>query len=179
MSRLAKNAIELPKGVELNFADNKVKVKGPKGTLELKTKPGLQVKVEDGKVIVDVEASLKRQLPGAHGLYWSLINNMVKGTTTGFEKKLELIGVGYRAAVQGAELDLQLGFSHPTKLSIPQGIEVKVEKNTKVTISGADKQLVGAFAAEARALRPPEPYKGKGVRYADEYVRRKAGKSSK
>ncbi len=179
MSRKGRNPIELPKGVELKFAADKVIVKGPKGTLEQIVQKGLELQIEDGKVTVAVDSKLKEWLPGAQGLYWSLINNMVTGTTTGFTKNLELIGVGYRAAVKGQDLDLQLGFSHPTALKIPQGIEVKVEKNTKVAIMGADKRLVGQFAAEVRSLRPPEPYKGKGVRYADEYVRRKAGKAGK
>ena len=114
-----------------------------------------------------------------HGLYRSLINNMVIGVNKGFEKRLSLIGVGYRAAVSGNKIDLQLGFSHPTALEIPKEIEVKVEKSTKIIISGMDKQAVGQFAASVRAVRPPEPYKGKGVRYEDEYVRKKAGKAAK
>jgi len=114
-----------------------------------------------------------------HGLWRQLINNMVVGITTGFEKKLQLIGVGYRAAVQGRVLDLQLGYSHPCQLSIPEGIDVKVEKNTSISITGIDKQAVGQFAANVRSKRPPEPYKGKGVRYENEFVRRKAGKAGK
>jgi len=113
-----------------------------------------------------------------HGLYRSLINNMVEGVTKGFEKSLEMIGVGYRAAVQGRLLDLQIGLSHPTKLDIPQGIEVKVDKNTLITVSGADKQMVGQFAANIRSKKPPEPYQGKGIRYVGEYVRKKAGKAA-
>jgi large subunit ribosomal protein L6 len=179
MSRKGRSPIGLPKGVEIKVADNTVTVKGPKGSLEQVMKPGVVVKIEDAEISVSVEEKLSEELPGAHGLYWSLINNMITGASTGWTKTLDLIGVGYRAAVKGSQLDLQLGFSHPSLVDIPQGIKVQVEKNTKVIITGADKRVVGSFAADVRALRPPEPYKGKGIRYTDEYVRRKAGKSGK
>ena len=126
--------------------------------------------------------TLNESLKGATnflGLYWALIDNMVKGVSVGYEKKLEMIGVGFRAIVQGRLLDLQIGLSHPTKISIPEGIDVAVEKNTNIMIKGIDKALVGQFAADVRGKKPPEPYKGKGIRYSDEQVRRKAGKAGK
>lgn len=177
MSRKGKLPIPLPKGVEVKISDNEVSVKGPKGTLHQKVAPGINVKVESQQVIVSL-AEDAVELGHFYGLYRTLIHNMVVGTTEGFEKKLEMIGVGYRAAVQGDLLDLQLGFSHPTKLPIPSGLNVKVDKNTLITIAGFDKHLVGQFAATVRSKRPPEPYQGKGIRYVGEYVRKKAGKSA-
>lgn len=176
MSRKGKQPIALPKGVEVKVQDGKISVKGPKGLLTENLIEGITVKVEDGHIIVEPDPS-KADMGKFHGLYRSLISNMVEGTTKGFEKQLELIGVGYRATVQGQFLDLQLGFSHPTKMAIPAGIQVKVDKNL-VTIAGINKQEVGQYCATIRAVRPPEPYQGKGVRYKDEYVRRKQGKSS-
>lgn len=178
MSRKGKMPITLPKGVEVGVAQGIVTVKGPKGTLTLKVCDGIQLSQEGSELRVSVadESSEKNRL---HGLYYSLIQNMVVGTSAGFEKKLEMVGVGYRAAVQGSVLDVQVGLSHPTKFEIPHGIHVKVEKNTQISITGIDKQAVGQFAAEVRAKRPPEPYQGKGIRYTDEYVRRKAGKAAK
>jgi large subunit ribosomal protein L6 len=175
MSRKGKLPVPLPKGVEVKVSDTEIFVKGPKGSLNQKLVPGVQVKVEDNQVIVLLENS---DLDHYHGLYRTLINNMVIGTTEGFEKRLEMIGVGYRAAVQGDHLDLQLGFSHPTKLPIPKGLAVKVDKNTQIIISGFDKHLVGQFAATVRSKRPPEPYQGKGIRYIGEFVRKKAGKAA-
>lgn len=178
MSRYGNSPILLPTGVELKRAGNKVHVKGPKGELDLDVKDGLQITVEEGKISVALEE--KSGLSSAmHGLYRSLIQNMVIGVEKGFEKRLSLVGVGYRAALEGTKLDLQLGFSHPTKLDIPKGINVKVDKSVTIIIDGIDKQAVGQFAATVRAIRPPEPYKGKGVRYEDEHVRKKAGKAAK
>jgi len=177
MSRKGKLPIPLPKGVEVKSSDTEVSVKGPKGTLHQAIVPGINVKVENNEVVVSLKDE-NSKLDHFHGLYRTLIHNMVIGTTEGFEKKLEMIGVGYRAAVQGDLLDLQLGFSHPTKLPIPKGITVKVDKNTLITISGYDKHLIGQFAATIRSKRPPEPYQGKGIRYAGEYVRKKAGKTA-
>lgn len=177
MSRKGKLPIPLPKGVEVKVTDTEVVVKGPKGSLNQKLVPGVQVKVEDSEVSVSLEND-NSDLDHFHGLYRTLIHNMVIGTTQGFEKRLEMIGVGYRAAVQGDLLDLQLGFSHPTKLPIPKGLAVKVEKNTMIIITGFDKHMVGQFAANVRSKRPPEPYQGKGIRYVGEYVRKKAGKSA-
>lgn len=177
MSRKGKLPITLPKGVEVKISDTEVAVKGPKGALTQRLIPGVQVKVEGNQVIVFLKED-QEDIAHYHGLYRALINNMVAGTSEGFEKKLEMIGVGYRAAIQGNKLDLQLGFSHPTVLDIPQGLVVKVDKNTLIVISGSDKHLVGQFAATIRSKRPPEPYQGKGIRYAGEYVRKKAGKAA-
>ncbi len=178
MSRKARLPIPLAKGVEAKCDGKVCTIKGPKGTLSQELVKGIIVKIENGQITVSQEE-------GAHertnflGLLWCLIANMVKGVTEGYEKKLEMIGVGYRAAVQGRVLDLQIGLSHPTKIQIPQGIEVAVEKSTLIQIKGIDKRLVGQFAADIRGKKPPEPYKGKGIRYVDEYVRRKAGKAGK
>lgn len=178
MSRYAQTPIPLPKGAEIKKSGKSIQVKGPKGQLELQLSEGIDINVEEDRVLVTRENEDK--VSSAHyGLYRSLINNLIIGVTSGFEKRLSLVGVGYRAAVQGNELDLQLGFSHPTKLPIPSGISVTVEKSTTIVVTGIEKQLVGQFAAIIRAKRPPEPYKGKGVRYENEYVRKKAGKAGK
>lgn len=178
MSRKGRMPIELPKNVEVKVANKVVNVKGPKGTLTLDLVPGIVINVENGLLHVAVENE-SRELSRLHGLFRALIHNMVVGTSQGFEKRLEMVGVGYRAALQGQLLDLQLGFSHPTKLQIPQGIQVKVEKNTLIIINGIDRQAVGQFAAQVRGMRPPEPYQGKGIKYDNEHVRRKAGKAAK
>lgn len=177
MSRKGKLPIPLPKGVEVKVSDAEISVKGPKGALNQKLVPGIRVNVESNQVLVSLDEG-QNDIGHFFGLYRSLINNMVIGTTEGFEKRLEMIGVGYRAAVQGELLDLLLGFSHPTKLPIPKGLTVKVEKNTLIIISGFDKHLVGQFAANIRSKRPPEPYQGKGIRYVGEFVRKKAGKAA-
>ena len=178
MSRKGRIPVEIPKGVEINITKEEIIVKGPKGTLKTHLVPGVLVVKDASAVIVSVERNTK-QLKSFHGLYRTLIHNMVEGVTKGFEKKLEMQGVGYRAAVQGQFIDLQVGYSHPTKLQVPAGMQVKVDKNTLITISGIDKQAIGQFAAQIRATRPPEPYQGKGIRYDGEYVRRKAGKAAK
>lgn len=177
MTRKAKVPIDIPNGVEVKVDQENVSVKGPKGQLEQKVMKGINVRVEEGKVHVELDKDA-REMKNYQGLYHSLIKNMVHGTSQGFEKHLEMIGVGYRAAVQGNQLNLQVGLSHPSNLEIPQGLEIKVEKNTKIIISGADKQKIGQFASTVRAIRPPEPYQGKGIRYSGEYVRRKAGKAA-
>lgn len=179
MSRKGKIPIALPKGVQVVSTKEHVTVNGPKGSLALSLIPGIQISVTNDQLSVFVDPQSELDLKKFHGLMWSLLNNMVIGTTQGFEKKLEMIGVGYRAAVQGTMLDVQVGYSHPTKCVIPNGVKVQVEKNTLITISGIDKQVVGQFAAEVRMMRPPEPYQGKGIRYVGEYVRRKAGKAAK
>jgi large subunit ribosomal protein L6 len=178
VSRKGKMPITLPEGVEVGVANEIVTVKGPKGSMSIKIDPGISLKL-DGHILRVTAKDDSREMSRLHGLYYSLIQNMVIGTSVGFERKLEMVGVGYRAAVQGSVIDVQVGFSHPTKLDIPQGIQVKVEKSTLISVTGIDKQAVGQFAAEIRAKRPPEPYQGKGIRYAGEYVRRKAGKAAK
>lgn len=170
--------ISLPKGVTVTVHDLMVTVKGPKGSLSLTLGDGIGV-TQEGEILHVTTRDDSRDLSRLQGLYFSLIKNMIIGTSSGFEKKLEMVGVGYRAAVQGSVIDVQVGYSHPTKLEIPQGLQVKVDKNTLITVSGMDKQAVGQFAAEIRGQRPPEPYQGKGIRYVDEYVRRKAGKAAK
>lgn len=176
MSRKAKIPIALPKGVEAKIDGNKVTLKGPKGTLSKEMTPGIKVAVEDGKLAVTQES---RGDSNFLGLCWAIVANMVKGVSSGYEQKLEMVGVGYRAAVQGKLLDLQIGLSHPTKLEIPEEIKVTVEKNTMISITGIDKQQVGQFAADVRSKKKPEPYQGKGIRYVGEYVRKKAGKAGK
>lgn len=178
MSRKGKVPISLPPKVEVKIDGSTLTVKGPKGTLTRQLLHGVVVTCEQQELRVSLAPGMKGA-SNFHGLYWALIDNMVKGVTTGFEKRLEMVGVGFRAAVQGKLLDLQIGLSHPTKIEIPAGINVAIEKNNLITITGLDKQLVGQFAADIRGKKPPEPYKGKGIRYANEYVRKKAGKSGK
>ncbi len=179
MSRLGKTPIPLPKGVEVKAEkDGAVKIKGPKGQLELNLPLGLNVKVEADEVIMECDEKKIRN-KAFYGLYRSLLKNDIAGVANGYEIKLNLIGVGYRANVQGSKLDLQLGFSHPTWLTIPKGLEVAVDKGTTIVIKGASKKDVGQFAANIRAIKPPEPYKGKGIRYENEYVRKKEGKAAK
>lgn len=177
MSRIGSQPIPVPKGVEVKVQGRNVTVKGPKGTLQQEIREGVELKIENNEIILSLADGHSDQ-GNFHGLYRALINNMVHGVAQGFEKKLEMIGVGYRAAVQGKELDVQVGLSHPTKIAIPEGLQVKVEKNTSISITGADKQMIGQFAATVRAVRPPEPYQGKGIRYVGEYVRKKAGKAA-
>ncbi len=177
MSRKGKQPVVLPKGVEAKLDGNKITIKGPKGTLSLDFNDAVEVHVEPHAVVVKLkEGNVKNNQ--YHGLYRTLIDNIVMGVSKGFEKILEMVGVGYRATTKGAILDLSIGFSHPTELPIPKGLSVVVEKNTTIVVSGIDKQAVGQFAAEIRSMRPPEPYQGKGIRYKGEYIRRKAGKAS-
>jgi len=178
MSRKGRMPISLPKGVEVKVVNKLVTVKGPKGTLSQEIADGVTVTIEQDVLHVTV-ANDSRDMARLHGLYRTLIYNMVVGTTEGFKKRLEMVGVGYRAALQGSLLDLQIGCSHPTALAIPAGIKVTVDKNTVIEMESIDKQRVGQFAAEVRAMKPPEPYQGKGIRYAGEYVRKKAGKAAK
>lgn len=178
MSRLGKTPIPLPEKVEVKIIDSTIQAKGPKGSLKQACLEGIKLAIEDGRVLVTTEETAKISNRD-YGLYRALINNLVIGVSKGFEVRLSLIGVGYRAQVQGQVLDLQLGFSHPTKISIPQGLSVVVEKNVLIIITGIDKHLVGQFAASVRAMKPPEPYKGKGIRYENEVVRKKAGKAAK
>ena len=179
MSRIGRMPITVPAGVTVSIADgNVVTVKGPKGELKRELRPEMIIKQEGTTITVDrpSDDKLHRSL---HGLTRSLLNNMVIGVTHGFEKKLELVGVGYRAALKGTALELQLGFSHPVIVEAPEGITFEVPDQTHITVKGADKQLVGETAAVVRKWRKPEPYKGKGIRYAGEQVRRKLGKAAK
>jgi large subunit ribosomal protein L6 len=177
MSRIGNMPLTLPTGVTLDVADGEVRVKGPKGQLTQVLVPSVAVEV-DGADVTVARAGNGKQARAYHGLMRSLIGNMVEGVTNGFEKKLEIIGVGYRADVRGSTLVLNLGYSHPVEYAIPAGIEVKVDKSTKVSITGIDKQLVGQVAANIRAFRRPDSYKGKGVRYEGEHISLKAGKSA-
>jgi large subunit ribosomal protein L6 len=176
MSRIGKRPILIPEGVRVELGEGNISVAGPRGRLSLRLHPSIVVSAEDGQLRCrrPSDGKLHRSL---HGLTRTLVANMVAGVTKGFDKKLELIGVGYRASVQGSKLTLMLGYSHPLVVPIPEGIKISVESQNVLTISGADKQLVGEIAAKIRRLRPPEPYKGKGIKYADERIRRKAGKT--
>jgi len=178
MSRIGKQPIEVPAGANVALDGKTIKVKGPEGSLEYSHNEEVSVAVDGNTITVTrIDDSIKaRQL---HGLTRTLISNMVNGVVKSFEKKLEIVGVGYKAAVQGEVVNLALGYSHPIDYDIPKGIKVSVDKQTLVTITGADKQLVGQVAADIRSMRPPEPYKGKGVKYIDEVIRRKAGKAGK
>ncbi len=175
MSRVAKKPINLPKGVELNIQPESVSVKGPKGTLSLPKVAGVEITVEDG---VATLAANDANLVPLTGTVRAILANMVKGVTEGFERKLELVGVGYRAAMQGKDLSLSLGFSHPVVYVAPEGITITTPTQTEILVQGADKQLVGEVAAKIRAYRKPEPYKGKGVKYSDEVIIRKEAKKA-
>jgi large subunit ribosomal protein L6 len=177
MSRVGKQPIPLPSGVECKADGFEVHVKGPKGELSQRIHPDMNVKTSDGTVTVErpSDARLHRSL---HGLTRQLVANMVQGVSAGFEKNLEIVGVGYRAELAGKRLVLMLGYSHPIVVEAPDGVQFEVEGNNKIKVAGIDKQVVGEMAARIRALRKPEPYKGKGIRYAGEFVRRKAGKTA-
>jgi large subunit ribosomal protein L6 len=171
--------IAIPAGVTVEIAENnKVTVKGPKGTLERVLPSEMEIKTEDGQIVVSRPNDLKK-MKALHGLTRSLLNNMVVGVTSGYEKKLEVNGVGYRAAKQGKKLVLNLGYSHPVEMEDPEGIETVLEGQNIIIVKGIDKEKVGQFAAEIRDKRRPEPYKGKGIKYADETIRRKVGKTGK
>jgi len=176
MSRIGKQPIGIPDGVTIEIAKGEVQAKGPKGTLRCVIPDGIGAKLEDGTLVFERSDDTKTSR-AQHGLARALVNNMVVGVSAGFSKRLEIEGVGYRADVRGKVLNLLLGFSHPVAMDIPEGLRVAVEGNTNLSIEGADKQMVGQFAADVRSLRPPEPYKGKGIRYHDEHVRRKVGKA--
>ncbi len=177
MSRIGKAPIDIPAGVTVTIEDGAVKVKGPKGTLELAVRPEVSVELKD-KVLTVTKKTDNRISRSLHGLTRTLIANMVTGVTTGFEKRLELVGVGYKAESKGNSLVLSLGYSNPITYELPKGVSAKVERNV-IVLTSADKQLLGQAAAEIRSFRPPEPYKGKGVKYAGEVIRRKAGKAGK
>ena len=177
MSRIGRLPIDIPAGVEVKIEEgNKVTVKGPKGTLEKCLPVEMTIKQEDNQVVVTRPNDLKK-MKSLHGLTRSLIANMITGVSEGYEKKLEINGVGYRAQKQGKKLILSLGYSHPVEMEDPEGLESVLDGQNKITIKGIDKQKVGQYAAEIRELRKPEPYKGKGIKYADEVIRRKVGKT--
>ena len=176
MSRIGKMPITIPKGVKVELNNNKIKVSGERGTLEINIHPDIQVKIEEDKIYIS-RPSDGRFHRSLHGLSRALINNMVKGVSSGFEKILEIQGVGYRAVLEDGKMVIQIGYSHPISIEPPKGIEFEVEKQKIIKIKGIDKQLVGETAAKIRLLRKPEPYKGKGIRYIDEVVRRKVGKT--
>jgi large subunit ribosomal protein L6 len=179
MSRIGQQPIAIPAGVSVDLkGSSQVAVKGPKGELSMELRPEVSVAVNDGVATVQVTGTGSENRSRAfHGLTRALLANMVTGVSTGFVKKLEIQGVGWNAKVQGQKLVLNIGFCHPVEIEMPEGVSVECESNTAIQVSGADKQAVGQMAATIRKTRPPEPYKGKGIRYVGEYVRRKAGKS--
>lgn len=178
MSRIGKLPIEIPQGVEVAIDGQTITAKGPLGTESVTVREEINIAKEDNKVVL-TRKDEERKTRALHGLSRTLVANAINGVKTGFEKNLELQGVGYRAAMQGTTLNLQLGYSHPINIVPPKGITITVDQNTKITVKGSNKQLVGDVAADIRSKRPPEVYKGKGVRYEGEYVRRKAGKAGK
>ena len=178
MSRIGKLPVQIPDGVDVKVENNLVTAKGPMGTESVQIREEIEVKLE-GKEIILTRKEDDRKSRSLHGLSRTLVQNVVTGVKEGFTKKLEIQGVGYRAQMQGTAINLQLGYSHPVIIEPPQGIKIAVEANTKITVTGSNKQMVGDVAAQIRSKRPPEVYKGKGVRYEGEYVRRKAGKAGK
>ncbi len=176
MSRIGNSPIKLPSGVEVKVNGDVVEVKGPKGALTQAITDPITVSIDDGTVSI-ARANDERNSRALHGLTRALINNMVVGVSEGYSKELTAVGVGYRAALNGKQLELQVGFSHPVSIDAPDGITFDVPEPTRIIVGGIDKQLVGQVAANIRAVRPPEPYKGKGIRYVDERIRRKAGKA--
>jgi large subunit ribosomal protein L6 len=178
MSRIGKKLIAIPAGVKVSLAGETISVQGPKGQLSRKIPATVEVAVEADTIVIK-HPEVGRANTSLQGLTRTLIANMVEGVTTGFQRVLEIAGVGYRAEIKGAMLNLALGYSHPVEYPLPKGIEAEVEKQTKITLKGIDKELIGATAAKIRSFRSPEPYKGKGIRYSDERILRKAGKTGK
>ena len=178
MSRIGKIPVQVPSGVKVALDGSTLKVNGALGSLELAVNPEIILEVKGSEIEV-TRGNDGRSARALHGLTRSLVFNMVKGVSDGFEKRLDIIGVGYKADVQGAVVNLALGYSHPIKYALPKGVTASVEKQTMITIKGPDKQVVGQVAADIRSRRPPEPYKGKGIKYSDEVIRRKAGKAGK
>lgn len=179
MSRIGRQPVEIPSGVDIKIDGTHVQVKGPKGELEYTFPPQIKIREEEGQIII-TRPSDQREERSLHGTTRALINNMVLGVTEGFQKELRLVGVGYRASLSGNNLVLNVGYSHPVEIEPPEGITFEVgERSQQVIIRGYDKQKVGQISADIRKVRPPEPYKGKGIRYKDEWVRRKAGKAGK
>ena len=177
MSRVGKQPVTIPHGVQVATDGGRVTVEGPLGKLSFTHRPEIRVSVDSGKGVIFEREGNEKQARAYHGLTRALVQNMVIGVTKGYEKKLEIVGVGYLASIQGQTLQLRVGFANEVHKQIPQGLDVSCPDQTHVVIKGSDKQMVGQFAAEVRAVRKPEPYKGKGIRYVDEHVRRKAGKA--
>ncbi|MFO7987683.1 MAG: 50S ribosomal protein L6 [Desulfatiglandaceae bacterium] len=175
MSRIGKRTIPIPKDVEVNVQGNRLSVKGPKGELTRTIHPKIHIKADNGIISVSVDGTTRKD-NALHGLFGALVFNMVTGVTKGFEKSLEIVGVGYRAELKGRTAVFNVGYSSPVNFDLPDGIDASIEK-TKISLSGSDKELLGRTAAKIRGLRPPEPYKGKGIKYTDEMIRRKAGKA--
>jgi len=178
MSRIGKRPIKLAQGVEVSFTGRQLSVKGPKGELELVAHPAIELKIDDENIYVS-PSELNGPITPMLGTTWALITNMIHGVTEGFQKKLNLVGVGYRASVNQKILELNLGFSHPIKYTLPEGIKAKVDANTKIVLESSNKQLLGQVSAEIQKFRPPEPYKGKGILFEGQKIKRKAGKSGK
>jgi large subunit ribosomal protein L6 len=177
VSRIGKKPVQIPKGVSVSLKDGIINVKGPKGELAEKIHSDIAVSVKDQEIVL-TRKSDESKYRALHGLWRALIQNMINGVTQGYTKKLEIVGVGYRAEMKGTKLNLLLGYSHPILFAAPSGIKIEAPTQTSIVISGIHKQLVGLVAAKIRSLRPPEPYKGKGIKYEGEYIRRKAGKAA-
>ncbi|MBL8899521.1 MAG: 50S ribosomal protein L6 [Planctomycetes bacterium] len=177
MSRIGKKPVPLPAGVSVSSGNEQIEVKGPKGSLSFPLYPQVKVRVEGGQALVEPSGEGGREVSALHGLTRACLANMVAGVTKGFEKKLEIHGVGWNVKLEGKTLVLSVGFAHTVKVAPPKGIDVVCPTNTTISISGIDKQAVGQFAAKVRQVRPPEPYKGKGIKYAEETIRRKSGKA--
>ncbi|RPI75007.1 MAG: 50S ribosomal protein L6 [Desulfobacteraceae bacterium] len=175
MSRVGKKPIPIQKEVQAVIKDNVLNIKGPKGNLDLKIHPKVDIHADGNQILISVKENDK-EAKSLHGLYRALVANMVKGVTTGFEKTLEIVGVGYRAELSGRDAIFHIGYSHPVVFTLPEGIDAVIEK-TKVTLKGIDKEKLGRIAAKIRGFKKPEPYKGKGIKYSDEHIRRKAGKT--
>lgn len=178
MSRVGKLPVKIVAGVKIDVKEGVIKVEGPKGKLSHRLARGVSAKIENGVVVIDRDESIVNNAPALHGLTRTLIHNMVHGVHTGFTKELDIVGVGYRAAVKGATLTLSLGYSHPVEYELPTGISAKVENNTHIVLNGADKMLVGMVAAKIRSFKKPEPYQGKGIKYTNEHIIRKQGKAA-
>ncbi len=178
MSRIGKQPVTIPSGVEVKVENGTVTVKGPKGELRQQVNPEMKITIADGLATVEPPND-DRFFRSLHGLIRTLIANMVEGVTQGFDKSLDMVGVGYKAQMKGKTLEVAAGYSHPVHVETPSGIDIEVPQPTRIVVKRADKQLVGQVAADIRKIRPPEPYKGKGIRYVDEHVRRKAGKAAK
>ena len=175
MSRIGKKPIQIPKGVTIDLKNDLLSVKGPKGALQRKIHPKVSLKIENDQILIYVEDE-NRDSNALHGLHRALIANMVTGVSKGFERELEIVGIGYRAELSGKVGTFHLGYSHPIRFELPEGVEARIEK-TKITLSGIDKEVLGLTAAKIRSFRRPEPYKGKGIKYVEEFIRRKAGKT--